>query len=51
MGLLRMEIKHVNCKTSVLWFNLVRVEICELRPKVVTEDKGVLVHYQKVEPM
>ena len=30
----------------VLRFNLMRVEICELRPEVVTEDKGVLVHYQ-----
>ena len=29
----------------VLQFNLIRVEIHELRPKVVTEDKGVLVHY------
>ena len=30
----------------MLWFNLMRVEIHELRPKVVTKDKGVLVHYQ-----
>ena len=30
----------------VLQFNLMRVEICELRPKVVTKDDGVLVHYQ-----
>ena len=27
-------------------FNLMRVEVCELRPEVVTEDDGVLVHYQ-----
>ena len=31
---------------SVLQFNLIRVEIHELRPKVVTKDEGVLVHYQ-----
>ena len=31
---------------TMLWFNLIRVEICELRPEVVTEDYGVLVHYQ-----
>ena len=30
----------------LLWFNLVRVEICELRPKVVAEGEGVLVHYR-----
>ena len=30
----------------LLWFNLMRVEIRELRPEVVTEDGGVLVHYQ-----
>ena len=30
---------------SVLRFNLVKVEIRELRPKVVAEGKGVLVHY------
>ena len=30
----------------VLWFNLVRVEIRELRPEVVAKDGGVLVHYQ-----
>ena len=29
----------------LLWFNLIRVEICELRPEVVTKDDGVLVHY------
>ena len=29
-----------------LWFNLMRVEIRELRPEVVTEGDGVLVHYQ-----
>ena len=29
----------------LLQFNLVRVEIRELRPEVVTEDEGVLVHY------
>ena len=29
----------------VLQFNLMRVEICELRPEVVAEDEGVLVHY------
>ena len=31
---------------ALLWFNLMRVEIRELRPEVVTEDDGVLVHYQ-----
>ena len=31
---------------NVLQFNLVRVEIHELRPEVVTEDNDVLVHYQ-----
>ena len=30
----------------LLWFNLMRVEIHELRPKAVTEDDGVLVHYR-----
>ena len=30
----------------LLWFNLMRVEIHELRPEVVTEDDDVLVHYQ-----
>ena len=30
---------------NLLWFNLMRVEIRELRPEVVTEDDGVLVHY------
>ena len=30
----------------LLWFNLVRVEIHELRPEVVAEGEGVLVHYQ-----
>ena len=30
----------------LLRFNLVRVEICELRPEVVTEDDEVLVHYR-----
>ena len=29
----------------VLQFNLMRVEVHELRPKVVTEGDGVLVHY------
>ena len=32
--------------SDVLWFNLVRVEIHELRPEVVAEGEGVLVHYQ-----
>ena len=31
---------------GVLRFNLVRVEICELRPEVVAKSEGVLVHYQ-----
>ena len=31
---------------SMLRFNLVRVEICELRPKVVAESDEVLVHYR-----
>ena len=30
---------------SLLQFNLMRVEIRELRPEVVTEGEGVLVHY------
>ena len=30
----------------LLWFNLVRVEIRELRPEVIAESKGVLVHYR-----
>ena len=30
---------------ALLWFNLMRVEICELRPEVVAEDDDVLVHY------
>ena len=34
----------INC--MVLQFNLMRVEIRELRPKVVTEGNKVLVHYQ-----
>ena len=29
----------------MLWFNLFRVEIRELRPKVVAKGEGVLVHY------
>ena len=29
----------------LLQFNLMRVEIHELRPEVVAEDDGVLVHY------
>ena len=31
---------------NVLQFNLVRVEIRELRPEVVAESDEVLVHYQ-----
>ena len=31
---------------KMLQFNLMRVEIHELRPEVVTEDNGVLVNYQ-----
>ena len=30
----------------LLWFNLMRVEIRELRPEVVAESNEVLVHYQ-----
>ena len=30
----------------LLWFNLMRVEIHELRPKVVAEDDEVLVRYR-----
>ena len=30
----------------MLWFNLVKVEIRELKPKVVAESEGVLVHYR-----
>ena len=33
-------------RVLLLQFNLFRVEIYELRPEVVTEDAGVLVHYQ-----
>ena len=29
----------------LLWFNLMRVEIRELRSKMVTKDNEVLVHY------
>ena len=29
----------------LLWFNLMRVEICELRTEVVTKANDVLVHY------
>ena len=32
-------------KCGMLWFNLMRVEIHELRPKVIAKDEGVLVHY------
>ena len=32
--------------SNVLWFNLMRVEIRELRPEVIAEDEGVLVHYR-----
>ena len=32
--------------SSLLRFNLVRVEICELKPEVVAKGDGVLVHYQ-----
>ena len=31
---------------GVLRFNLVRVEICELRPEVVAEGNKVVVHYR-----
>ena len=34
------------CVRVLLWFNLMRVEIHELRPEVVTEGNDVLVHYQ-----
>ena len=30
----------------MLWFNLMRVEIRELRPEVVAKSDEVLVHYQ-----
>ena len=30
----------------LLQFNLMRVEICELRPEVVTEGDEVLVYYR-----
>ena len=30
----------------LLWFNLVRVEIRELRPKVIAENDEILVHYR-----
>ena len=33
-------IKHLQVVTV-----MVQLDICELRPKVVTEGKGVLVHY------
>ena len=38
--------KYVKDTSGVLQFNLVRVEIRELRPEVVAEDDGVLVHYR-----
>ena len=34
------------CISALLWFNLVRVEIRELRPEVVAESNEVLVHYR-----
>ena len=43
MDLKKWVAEHVEV---MLQFNLMRVEICELRPKVVTKDDGVLVHYQ-----
>ena len=36
----------LNSSLAVLRFNLVRVEICELRPEVVAESDEVLVHYR-----
>ena len=36
----------LNQNNGLLQFNLMRVEICELRPEVVTEGNEVLVHYQ-----
>ena len=39
-------VSHMEPKLKVLWFNLMRVEIRELRPEVVTEDDDVLVHYR-----
>ena len=34
------------CRESVLRFNLMRVEIRELRPEVLAGSDGVLVHYR-----
>ena len=35
-----------HCTVKMLRFNLVKVEVCELRPEVVAESDEVLVHYQ-----
>ena len=36
----------IDTLTTMLRFNLMRVEICELRPEVLAESDGVLVHYR-----
>ena len=41
-----MHVVLVECCYTMLRFNLMRVEIRELRPEVVTEDDDVLVHYR-----
>ena len=43
---LQGEFWAVHSFCCVLWFNLMRVEIHELRPEVVAKGDGVLVHYQ-----
>ena len=49
-GFAALDHANNNCgsgyATSVLRFNLVGVEIRELRPEVVAESNEVLVHYQ-----
>ena len=47
-GFLRFRVGfHVHTDMiSLLWFNLVGVEIRELRPEVVAESNEVLVHYR-----
>ena len=40
------HLRRVRTWFEMLWFNLVRVEIRELRPEVVAESDEVLVHYR-----
>ena len=43
---MRLRVSEALARTQVLRFNLVRVEIRELRPEVVAESDEVLVHYR-----